>query len=146
MTPTKLVLASALVYPFGLISCTKDVIAHHLRVYTPSQVVANAKKLRGQTVHVRGYLLLGDEAHNLWDSQKASEEIRTLHYRASDPAWDRCISVYYNEMGAKAIGRSYPRYLVAIGRIEIRNKENSVDFGACNEVSITIEDVEGSRL
>jgi hypothetical protein len=101
----------------------------------------NAAAFRGRTIHVRGYLVLDDEAHGLWDSARDLEYLKSMKPIPEDPAWGRCITAYYTENGAKAIGRNHPRNLTVIGKVGESRSNNTIDFGSCSDVYITIERV-----
>ena len=127
-------------FAFLLSACVADV-GTDSRTYRPSEVVAEADTLRGRLIRVRGYLILRTEAHGLWDSRDDHDYIQSRLPHPDDPVWTHCITAYYDERGVRAIGRNHPRDMVAVGEIGVARSDNSIDFGACNDVYITITDV-----
>lgn len=125
----------------GLGACTTDGTQGLYKTYKPSEVIANVAAFRGRTIHVRGYLVLGDEAHGLWDSAHDVEYLKSVKPGPEDPAWGRCMTAYYTDDGAKAIGRNHPRNMTVIGKIGENQSRNTIDFGSCSDVHITIEQV-----
>jgi len=111
------------------------------RVYLPSEINAHPSDFVGREVRIKGFIFLSDEAHGLWDSNFDREYISSKSPKPDDPVWRHCISVEYTEMGARGIGRHTPRYLVARGKIGIA-ASNTIDFGACSSVYITVDAVE----
>jgi hypothetical protein len=111
------------------------------RVYKPSEIVANPAAFRGRVVSVQGYLIFEDGAHGLWDSARDLDYLKSTKPGPDDPAWRRCVTAYYTQNGARAIGRNHPRDLTVTGEIGVNKSRNSIDFGACSDVHIMIEEV-----
>ena len=122
-------------------ACASTSDAKPLHVYKPSEVVAKREALLGRTVKVMGFIVLEDEAHGLWDSAEDRAYVKAEMPDPDDPAWRKCLTAHYSDHGAMGIGRDHPRNLTVVGKIGIVQDRDSIDFGACSEVYIMIEDV-----
>jgi len=132
--------SAALTLPIFLVGCTVAAMAGDTKMYQPSEVVGRQDLLKGRRIYIRGYLVLRDEAHGLWDSKDDFDRAQKLP-SSTVSAPPRCISVGYNENGAKGIGRNHPRVLTAFGKISVVDREHTMDIGACSDAYINIERV-----
>jgi hypothetical protein len=61
------------------------------------------------------------------------------------PAEDHCITFYYDEHGASAIGRRPNSTVEVVGVVGVNRSTDEVDLWACSNTFITVHDVVDAR-
>jgi hypothetical protein len=104
----------------------------------PSEITENANKLKEQTVVASGYLILGDEAHALWDSKKDADEVVQRRASGGDPIWKNCIAIYFDRKVSRTLKSPMRGNITVTGSVGITDrKKDGVDLWACSDIYIT---------
>jgi hypothetical protein len=102
--------------------------------YKPSEVVRQSLALKGKNVMIRGYLVLEDESHGLWDSKEDVDGIMRRIALGQDPVWDHCITIYFDRKIGRTLRIPTRGNVEVTGTVDVTNREkDGVDLWACND-------------
>jgi hypothetical protein len=104
------------------------------------QVVREQQQYLGQTIAVRGYLLFGDDARNLWNDMDSYKHVKRGYVPPDDPAWKRCITVTGKGLGRERMKKLSGHYVTVKGVLQKHTlPPNVIAFGSCNDLWISMD-------
>ena len=127
----KLIAVVALVtMPMGVFACARDQSSEDRneaqeRIFTPSELNAQADQYNGKNVYVRGWVVIGYEEFHIWDSKAAHDQPWTGNGKMPNA----CIS-YLGDISDRTPGRMEILY----GKFwkDLAKSLNVYDLGTCN--------------
>lgn len=99
---------------------------------SPSEI---ANMADGSVVRVRGYLVFESPLRQLWSSQRA--------YTESD--FDNCVTLINTQPYRERLTEKSRSITIIAGRSFRDVLTGRVDYGACSQVGLLVESVEGAR-
>jgi len=122
-----------------LLSCSTDRVSSTEVIYRPSQIVRAGSALVGHRLRAAGYVIIGENTRELWDSR---EDFEQAARSGSRQQWDKCITFYYDLTLRTDIDRLNRSNIIA--SVTVGNPSGSVDIWACNESFVTAHRIESS--
>lgn len=93
-----------------------------------------ARAEEGRLVTVRGYLVFGSHARQLWHSKRARRRGMT----------SSCLTLVETGKHRQTLSRNSNKVIIITGRMRRDVTTGVVDYGACNQVGIAVETVYGT--
>lgn len=124
---------------FAVASCVSPPPA--VPALSVDEIVASSDQHVGQDVTVRGFLVFGTDARNLWHSKEAYSFVANDYVGPSHPAWARCIAIDNRAVTRASLLRLSNRTVLVSGRITIRPRaSNEIRIGACSETFLIVRE------
>lgn len=111
-----------------LLLCSCWILRADERAMSPRRVISSISALDGREVVVRGYLLFGSHARQLWHSQQAHQE----------QDLDGCITLVNTQGFAPRLSQLNLHMVTIVGTARRDVTSGYIDYGACDEVGLEV--------
>lgn len=118
-------------------------------LYTSSvgvdEIIKHQQKYVGREVSVRGYLLFGDDAKNLWTDKQSYARVSQGYVPPDDPAWNKCITLSNTGSYRQVLLRLSRRNVLIKGTLRVRaHSDTAITIGECSDTILSVEEVSSS--
>jgi hypothetical protein len=97
----------------------------------------------GREITVRGYLVFGTDAENLWQDRRSFEYVANRYVDPDDPAWSHCVTVIASGRTRSELIRLSRHYVLLTGVLYLSKASiNSVSFGSCSDIKLKIRGIQ----
>jgi len=132
-------------FAISLLVCACSLTRLSLESRGVDDVVRSSTTLEGTKVRVRGYLRFGDDSRNLWADRNAYDAVSSAYVSPSDPAWNRCVTLYDIGAWRKDLLARNSTDVVIGGVIRRRAmQEGDVSLSSCSDLGISVLSVESA--